>query len=233
MGDARGRASRSDTATSVEGSRTPLPPPELHVTWFDLPCGSVFHRVHLNLYQACQFNPGKAGNARFSPIMDVDGQPIPTLYGGSTTDCALMETVFHDVPYTPGFKFFDKGKLAGQVHSIIEVIESLRLIDLASVPLRKLGVTRKQLIDTEKDQYSQTRAWAEAIYRQCPTAQGLSWVSRQNDAARALMLFGNRIPSGAIRQQARSRGLLEDDSAYDAVLELAEQIGVNVIAGRF
>jgi hypothetical protein len=38
-----------------------------------------------------------------------------------------------------------------------------RRLDLSSVPLRKLGVTRKQLIDTEKDQYPATRKWAEAI----------------------------------------------------------------------
>jgi hypothetical protein len=37
------------------------------------------------------------GNARFSPIKDSDGASIPTLYGGTSFDCAVMETLFHDV----------------------------------------------------------------------------------------------------------------------------------------
>ena len=44
--------------------------------------GVVLHRVHLHRYRADQFNPGVSGNARFSPIQDEHGQPIPTLYGG-------------------------------------------------------------------------------------------------------------------------------------------------------
>src|SRR3546814_11448371 len=93
---------------------------------------------------------------------------------------------------TAGFKSYDKAKLAGQVHSTIQLAAPLQLVNLASVPLRKLGVTRKQLIDTAKNQYSATRLWAEAIHRKCPPAQGLSWVYRQDDSARAVKLVGVR-----------------------------------------
>jgi len=192
----------------------------------------VLHRVHQSKYQADQFNPGVQGNARFSPIHNEYGKPIPTLYGGTTMACALMETVFHDVPHTAGFKSFDKGKLVEQVHSTIQIEQELQLVDLASVPLRKLGVTRKQLIDTEKDQYPTTRKWAEAILRQCPQAQGLSWISRQDDSARAFVLFGDRIPDGALRRKGNSRNLLDDGDAYDAVLDLADRIGVNIVPGK-
>jgi len=130
----------------------------------ELAQGKVLHRAHPDRYRADQFNPGVQGNARFSPIKNDQDQPIPTLYGGTTIDCALMETVFHDVPHTAGFKSFDKGKLVGQVHSTVEVAQPLQVVDLASVPLRKLGITRKQLIDTEKDQYPATRRWAEAFH---------------------------------------------------------------------
>ncbi|MBE2321381.1 RES family NAD+ phosphorylase, partial [Solirubrobacter sp. CPCC 204708] len=171
--------------------------------------GTVLHRVHQSQYQADQFNPGVRGNARFSPIQDDQGQAIPTLYAGTTLPCALMETVFHDVPHTPGFKSFDKAKLAGQVHSTVRVEADLQLIDLSSVALRKLGVTRKQLIDTEKDQYSATRKWAVALHRQCPQAQGLSWVSRQDDSARAVVLFGDRIAEGALQDGGGTHSLTD------------------------
>lgn len=94
---------------------TPEPPDTLHATFTLVAQGSVLHRVHLSRFRSHQFNLGVQGNARFSPIQDVHGNPIPTLYGGTTLACALMETVFHDVPHTAGFKSFDKGKLAGQV----------------------------------------------------------------------------------------------------------------------
>lgn len=212
--------------------RTPPPPDKLHVTLTPLAKGGVLHRVHRGGYQADQFNPGVHGDARFSPIQDEHGKPIPTLYCGTTMACALMETVFHDVPHTAGFKSLDKGKLVGQVHSTVLVEQALQLVDLASVPLRRLGVTRKQLIDTEKDQYPATRKWAEAIHRQCPQAQGLSWISRQDDSARAVVLFGDRIPDGALRPGGGSRSLLDDADAYDSVLDLADRIGVNIVPGK-
>lgn len=213
-------------------SSTPAPPDKLHITLTSLAKGEVLHRVHQNKYQADLFNPGVQGNARFSPIQDEHGNPIPTLYGGTTMACALMETVFHDVPYTAGFKSFDKRKLVEQVHSSVQVEQELQLVDLASVPLRKLGVTRKQIIDTEKDQYPATRKWAEAIHRQCPQAQGLSWVSRQDDSARAVVLFGDRVPDGVLRPEGDSRSLLGDADAYDAVLDLADRIGLNIVPGK-
>jgi len=185
-------------------STTPAPSATLHATLTELAEGQALHRVHQDQYRADQFNPGTRGNARFSTIQDDQGQPIPTLYGGTTMDCALMETVFHDVPHTAGFKSFDKGKL---------------------------GITRKQLIDTEKDQYPATRKWAEALHRQYPDAQGLSWVSRQDDSARAVVLFGDRIPDGTLKLQGASRSLVDDGNAYEAVLDLADRIGVAIIPG--
>lgn len=212
-------------------SSTPAPPDKLHVTLTTLARGQVLHRVHLRKYQASQFNPGIQGNARFSPIQDEHGNPVPTLYAGTTMECALMETVFHDVPHTAGFKSFDKNKLTGQVHSTVRLEQELQLADLASVPLRKLGVTRKQLIDTEKEQYPATRQWAAAIRLQCREAQGLSWISRQDDSARAVVLFGDRIADAALRPEGDSRGLGDDADAYDAVLNLAERIGVSIVQG--
>lgn len=232
---AKQRTASSDNmatpATDLAESITPVPAATLHATLTVLAKGDVLHRVHQDKYQPDQFNPGVHGNARFSPIQDQD-RAIPTLYGGTTVECALMETVFHDVPHTAGFKSFDKGKLAGQVHSVVQVSQPLQLVDLSSVPLRKLGVTRKQLIDTEKDQYPATRKWAEAIHRQYPDVQGLSWVSRQDDSARAVVLFGDRIPDGAILPQGASRSLTEDSNAFDTVLDLADRIGVVIIAGK-
>jgi hypothetical protein len=211
---------------------TPSPPATLHVSTMPWPNGGTLHRVHLKKYAGEEFNPGVTGNARFSPIKSAKGEPIPTLYGGNTFACAAMETVFHDVPFASGFKSYDKSKLKDQVHSRLTTGADLVLADLRGKALRKLGVERRQLIDTEKDQYASTRKWAEAIHAQRSDVQGLCWTSRQDDSAQAVMLFGDRIAPGLLRQVTPSRSLLDDGTGYDELLSLAEQIGVNIVSGK-
>jgi hypothetical protein len=208
------------------------PPSTLHITTTSWPAGLTIHRVHHLDYGAVQFNPGFKGNARFSPIADAHGNPIPTLYGGSSFACAAMESVFHDVPFVAGFKAYDKGKLAGQGHSQFSAQTDLLLADLGSKALRKLGVPRNALIDTEKDQYPTTRQWAVAIHAQFPKVQGLCWISRQDDSARAVVLFGDRIGDRVLKPGVATRSLVNDPAAYGELLALAEQIGVDIVPGR-
>jgi hypothetical protein len=172
------------------------------------------------------------GNARFSPIKTTGGDPIPTLYGGTSFDCAAMETVFHDVAFTAGFKSHDKRKLERQVHSVLVPASELVLADLSNVALRKLGIQRGQLIDTEKDRYPDTRQWAVAIHAQCHDVQGLCWISRQDDRAQAVMLFGDRVDAAMLVPQGTSRDVLQDLNAYAEVLSLADRIGIYLVAGK-
>ena len=107
-----------------------------------------------------------------------------------------------------------------------------KIADLSSVALRKLGVQHKQLIDTEKDQYPATRRWAEAIHAQHPDIQGLSWISRQDDSTRAVVLFGDRVSKGALQQVGSSRSLLKNEQTYAQLLNLADRIGVDIVPGK-
>lgn len=222
----------SEMASETDLNETPPPHGNLRVLPVQtIDQGTLLHRVHRQQRAATAFNPGPQGNARFSPIQDAHGHPIPTWYGGITLQCALMESVFHDVPHTAGFKTFDKNKLTGQVYSVLQVEQPLQLVRLTSVALRCVGVTRKQIIDTEKDQYPATRAWAAAIHGQCPQAQGLYWTSRQDDTAPAVMLFGDRIPAGTLVANGGSRSLLDHGATYDAVLNLVESMGFLLVDG--
>lgn len=228
----KGKPQANEAKPGERTSVTPAPPDSLHVSTLTWTAGTSFHRIHREQYSAAHFNPGVYGNARFSPIQATGGNPIPTLYGGETFECAAMETVFHDVSWAPGYKSYDKGKLAGQIHSLITPQRDLKLADLRSKALRKLGVRRDQLIDTEKDQYPATRRWALAIHAHYPDVQGLCWTSRQDDSARAIMLFGDRVAENSLKQAGKSRSLTTDDAAYDELLDLAEQIGINIVAGN-
>jgi hypothetical protein len=225
-------ADLKEAAPTYSAASTPPPPAMLHVTPWTLAKMQILHRVHSDQYQANEFNPGKRGNARFSPIHDAQGNPIPTIYAAMTFDAAAMETVFHDVSHAPGYKHYAKEKLQGQIHSEIRAKRDLKLADLRSVALRKLGVQRKELIDTEKDQYPKTREWAEAIHSKHLDIQGLSWISRQDDTARAVVLFGDRVPKDTLEAIGGSRSLLGDEHAYAELLDLAERIGVNITSER-
>ena len=207
----------------------PPPPKQLDATLVAWGGGLEFHRVHDRAFGGSEFNTSTKGNARFSPITDDAGVIIPTLYAGTTLDCALMETIFHDVPFTAGFKPFSVLKMAAKVYSILLPAADLRLIDLSTVALHKLGVKRTQLIDTTKAHYPATRRWAQALYSQFPDAQGLRWTSRQDDQAHAVMLFGARVRPSELGWDALCETLLIDGYAHPSVTDLAVRIGVTFV----
>ena len=91
--------------------RAPVPPLDpLFDTWA---VGRVIHVMHETAFAPESFNPGVDGAGRlrkptrFAPIRDAKGKVVPYLYGGSTLDCAIFETVFHDVPVDAADKFVD------------------------------------------------------------------------------------------------------------------------------
>jgi hypothetical protein len=219
------------TESSMAKSAVGLPPPpkSLDATLVTWGAGLEFHRVHDLAFGGTEFNISAKGNARFSPITDDAGVLIPTLYAGTTLDCALMETIFHDIPFKVGFKPFSKLKMDGKVHSVLLPSADLHLIDLSTVALHKLGVKRTQLIDTTKAHYPATRRWAQALYSQFPTAQGLRWTSRQDDQAHAVMLFGTRLGASDLGWAGTSESLLSDGNAYLPVITLAARNGLTLV----
>ena len=221
------RHAESSMAKSAGG--LPPPPKRLQATLVTWGGGLEFHRIHDLAFGGSAFNISTKGNARFSPITDDAGALIPTLYAGTTLDCALMETIFHDVPFKAGFKPFSKLKMDGKVHSDLKPTANFRLIDLSTLALHKLGVKRTQLIDTTKAHYPATRRWAQALYTQFPDAQGLRWTSRQDDQAHALMLFGTRISPSALGWAGSSESLLLGGHAQPSVIDLATRIGVTLV----
>jgi hypothetical protein len=187
--------------------------------------------VHLASYRATEFNPSKDGDARFSPIQRPDGTVIPVLYGASTLAGALMETVFHDVPTPPDGYVLDIEKLREQnlVVSRIRPKRRLQAVDLSTKGLKRLGLHRTDLIDTSVTAYPLTRGWAEWLHG-ATTARGLLWTSRQDDAARAVALFGDRLSEPAFKVEVDREPLCEDEY-LDPLLELAEHIGIERLFG--
>ena len=211
------------------GAAYPAPGAKLHAELVEWTAGRAIHRIHDKKYASTQFNASGLGNTRFSPIAGAARKTVSTLYGGSTFDCAAMETVFHDIPHAPGFKTFDKDKLSDKRASVVSPVRDLQLVDLSSKALRKLGISRLQLIDSDAADYPNTRPWAAALHAQCPKADGLVWVSRQDDEARAMILFGDRVDKGDLAEMSPPTDIAGDPILYEQLLELAQRIGVNIV----
>ena len=216
----------SPAPVNVAGQAYAPPAGALDLTLVTVPAGQLIHRVHEQKHTPLSFNPG-FGWARFSPIADASGEQIPTIYGGFTFRCALLETVFHDVAYAPGFKQLGRSKLNDLLHSVVRPLQDLRLVDLGTVALRRLGPKRSQIIDTESTEYAITQQWAARFHAQDTTVQGIRWTSRQDDQTFAVVLFGDRIDSTALSEAAASRSLLTD--AYAEVVGVADEIGVMLV----
>lgn len=202
----------------------------LKATLIEWGAGETLYRVHHRRYRSNAFNPTSGGNARFSPILDRAAKVIPTLYAGTTLDCALMETVFHDVPYKAGFKPVPLSVLEEHVYSVVQLKRDIRLIDLGTVALHKLGIKRAHLIDTTKALYPRTRRWAEAFHTQFAAAQGLRWTSRQDDRAFAFVLFGSRAKASDLTVDREPKPLIENGEAVIPVLELAMRLGATFVS---
>jgi hypothetical protein len=199
-----------------------------NLTFKTLPMGTTLHRVHDVKYLPAQFNPCVSSNARFSSIFDTDGNVIPSLYCASTVAGSLMETIFHDIPYQAAVKFLARNKLVEKKLSLLITNQEINLVSLNKKALRKLGVLPELVVISEKSGYRYSRAIAQEILRLNPDVQGIEWISRQDDTTTAYVLYESRFQSSPANPVGTSRMLLED-AAYNDVLDVAEQIGVQIV----
>ena len=177
----------------------PAPDPSsLDPIVIEIASGTPLVRVHSIGRQADRFNPGLGHLSRFAPLHRMDGTAIPTLYLATTVAGALSESVFHDVPFSGRGKRILVSRLRGLAMSTVIVEKPIPLALLAGLGLRRIGVRRRDLIESGPSAYRLTSAWALALYGCANAPAGLLWVSRQDDTARALVLFGDRVAAGSL-----------------------------------
>ena len=189
-----------------------------------------WYRVHDAALEGTSFNPSPRSNARFNTLERSDGTVVPVLYAADTVEGALMETVFHEAPTPSAGAHLRRSEIAdkGLVLSEIRTTTELQVIDLTSTGLRRVGLARPQVIDTDATAYPATRALAQHLYSNCPSAHGIQWMSRQLDRSRAVMLFADRLLAGSIALAAPSRSVLDSD-VEERILDLAEALGMRFL----
>lgn len=209
--------------------RAPVPPLDpLFERW---PAGTTIHVIHDTAFAPESFNPGidAAGvlrkPTRFAPIRDAKDRVVPYLYGGATLDCAIFETVFHDVPNDAPDKFVDLDAFAQRGHGQLVPRRELLLVDLTSEGLHRLKIPKEELIASPARDYVATARWAEALHRECKDADGLVWMSRQRDRDKAVLLFGDRM-KGALAGTRIGGPLARNDALRQAILAAALRAGI-------
>ena len=169
-----------------------LPPTLGPVTPWPLRKGRKLYRIYDERFAPDSFNPCLGRPTRFAPISS-KGTCIPSMYGASTFECAVFETIFHDVPAKAKVKVVPMSDITGRAYAELKLTRSLRLGTLFTPELKSLGLTRAQLIDVTAKWYPNTARWAEAIHEQYHDLDGLVWTSRQCDPNVAYLFYGDRV----------------------------------------
>ena len=197
------------------------------------PPGKIIHVVHDVSYSPESFNPGidAAGvlrnPTRFAPFYNGSGGVVPYLYGGSSLECAIFETVFHNVPIDATDKFVDLDGFGIRGYGEIVPQRALQLVDLTTDGLHRLKIPKSELINSAPIDYLKTAKWAEAIHKLFPQVDGMVWMSRQRDRDQAVVLFGDRI--GSNLAGSRIGGALRGNRAFrDLIITLAIRVGIDV-----
>lgn len=209
--------------------RPPPPAADVGLLILAIPAGEILYRVHASRRGPTAFNPGLGPPSRFAPL-HADDPPIvvPTLYAASTILGALSESVFHDVPHRGPAKRILVSRLDGMVLSAITLTRPLRVAQLAGAGLRRIGVRRRDLIDGGPGTDTTTARWAAALHDCSAAPDGLTWTSRQDDTARACVLFGDRVDPGTLAPISAPIHL-DVAPGLDLVEQAATDAGITVI----
>jgi hypothetical protein len=185
-------------------------------------------RCHSVRFGATEFNPG-FGSGRFHPFTDLAGKgAVPVLYAADDLDGCLSETIFHNVPVTGRDKRVGRFSLEEMVVSTLTCERELTLVQLFGFGLRRLGMSRLELIESGADDYRATAAWARSFYTSSRSIDGLIWVSRQKDDSRALVLFGDRVARSSLKIDRHPLALYVSPG-FDEVQQAAEKAGILIL----
>jgi RES domain len=115
--------------------------------------GRLLLRCHNVGFGATEFNPG-LGQGRFHPFVGRYGVTVPVLYASDSLDGVLSETIFHGVATSGHLRLIQQDALRPMVVSTLAARRDLCLAQLHGHGLRRLGLTRRDLIDSEADGYA-------------------------------------------------------------------------------
>jgi hypothetical protein len=190
----------------------------------------LWWRVYPEPYGALGYNKTSKGNARFSPITDAKGKVIPTLYAATTPAVALMETVLRDAPWPSDGYILSMPPTGQETRRMACLVNALplQLADFTALGLRKLGLKKPGIVETDKTGYPYSRSVAQWLYAVRPDLQGILWSSRQDDRGQAVVLFAPRLKVTPLHVWHQGESIAQSP-ALDELVDLLDALGAGVI----
>jgi hypothetical protein len=204
----------------------PRPPTPLPATnRIALPSTTDLHRIHNSGFASNSFNSCQGRPSRFAPLVRADGTCIPTLYAATNLECAVHETVFHEIQHDAKTKSIGYREIENLDYSVLRPRRDLVFASLFEPDLNRWELTRRQLIDTFAADYEATAEWAIAIHDNFSDIDGLVWTSRRCDPERAYLLFGDRLPVDLIQPVQRAR-IVETNALLLQIRDFADRANI-------
>jgi RES domain len=204
---------------------TPAPPKPFNPKTATLDIGTQLYRVFTAAEDRTptMFNPGFGAPTRFAFF----GTPlIPVLYAAATEEAAVAETLSHDIPVSGGILPYDK--YARTVMARLQVTRPVRVGILHGLGLRQLKVTAADLTASGADTYPETVKWAQAAHD--AELDGLVWMSRLCNDAKAYVFFGDRCDDAFIQDSTFGR-LFATGADQLWLIDLGGPLHVDVLLG--
>ncbi|MFJ7208057.1 RES family NAD+ phosphorylase [Streptomyces sp. NPDC098789] len=185
-----------------------------------LPAGTRLWRLHLDRYEAAEFNPKLAHEFfRGSRFDATEKDPYPYLYAALDPVTALSEVLLRSIEFddATGIRLVPWAQASRYRLSVLRTTAELSLVDLTTAEGLAAVWQDTWLVDCEEEDYAKTRYWARLIREHSARADGLLWQSKRCRPRAALQLFGDRCAGGPLLTEP------------DAALRLASVDGVHEV----
>lgn len=114
---------------------------------------------------------------------------IGSWYGATSRPGAIFESVFHDIRPSHRNPRVQPNQYVDRYLSPVTTVRDLDLVDLTSIGLHAIGITRAALIESTSRRCEWTNGIAARLRTAAPRADGFVWVSRAHDKAESVVLF--------------------------------------------
>lgn len=156
---------------------------------------SRLYHIYDNDYPLGGFNGSGKGDRRFDPIINAEGEVIPSLYLAEHYIDAIAETLMRKT--ADGTRQFDcdpnkRGLLQ------VDITRDMILLDVNQIH------DVSALLKEGKDAYPQLQDFAEWVAVNFDHIDGLSWYGYQRElpGQRCIMMFGDRVSNADIIERA-------------------------------
>ena len=155
-------------------------------TWL---AGQTLWRVSRDI-DGLAFSTSAARRNRFSPMYPADGiTVIGAWYGATSQVGALLESVFHDIRPSHRHPRVHPNQYVDRYLSPVITARDLLLVDLTSIGLQAIGLSRHSVIESTSRRYEWTNSIAARLRAAAPAADGFLWTSRAHDPSQCVVLF--------------------------------------------